>query len=304
MPTAKGFTGQRADASTSGLDYYGARYYDPVIGQFASADTKEGPNRFGYVGGNPETLVDPTGHRCATVVGEYCGGHGGGGGGKNPPPSGNPPPGGGNGTGDGDHLTGFLGWLQLELQYLGYDLTATGLANSFAKDNNADVISYLKGVISSLLSHNHAAKDPGRFTRRLADMDGAEAFDEMLGFLGKVLVGIGFVADMATEMISFFNGNSRPDLQGAARLYAAFFAGFVHATISTVVAVGTVVGVDVFTDGIGAVGNFIRGAIGAVGGGFLADALTPGIVDMFVPGGPQPVAPVPNPSDYCAVACT
>jgi RHS repeat-associated protein len=40
MPTAKGFSGQRADASTSGLDYYGARYYDPLLGQFASADTQ------------------------------------------------------------------------------------------------------------------------------------------------------------------------------------------------------------------------------------------------------------------------
>ena len=39
LPTDKGYTGQRSDASTSGLDYYGARYYDPVAGQFTSADT-------------------------------------------------------------------------------------------------------------------------------------------------------------------------------------------------------------------------------------------------------------------------
>src|SRR5262249_46799981 len=38
VPTAFGFTGQRADAAI-GLDYYGARYYDPVAGQFASPDT-------------------------------------------------------------------------------------------------------------------------------------------------------------------------------------------------------------------------------------------------------------------------
>ncbi len=38
LPTDQGFTGQRADA-VSGLDYYGARYYDPVAGQFTSADT-------------------------------------------------------------------------------------------------------------------------------------------------------------------------------------------------------------------------------------------------------------------------
>ena len=63
MPTAIGFTGQRADA-TSGLDYYGARYYDPTLGQFTSADSdgKGGLNRYAYVKGNPETAIDPTGH--------------------------------------------------------------------------------------------------------------------------------------------------------------------------------------------------------------------------------------------------
>ncbi|WP_126601659.1 RHS repeat-associated core domain-containing protein [Dictyobacter aurantiacus] len=40
MGTAKGFTGQYADSS--GLDYYNARYYDPVVGQFTAPDTIEG----------------------------------------------------------------------------------------------------------------------------------------------------------------------------------------------------------------------------------------------------------------------
>jgi RHS repeat-associated protein len=61
MPTAKGYTGQRADAA-SGLDYYGARYYDPATDQFASADTvADGLNRFAYVGESPEARTDPTG---------------------------------------------------------------------------------------------------------------------------------------------------------------------------------------------------------------------------------------------------
>ena len=72
MPTDRGFTGQIAD-STSGLDYYGARYYDPVAGQFASADTVIpgngldiwGLSRYAYVEGNPVNRVDPTGH-CTT----------------------------------------------------------------------------------------------------------------------------------------------------------------------------------------------------------------------------------------------
>jgi RHS repeat-associated protein len=98
MPTSYAFTGQRAD-STTGLDYYGARYYDPAAGTFTSADTASGKsaglNRYGYVSGNPETLTDPTGHLPGTGGGQgICkydpdggecqgsggGGHGGGGG--------------------------------------------------------------------------------------------------------------------------------------------------------------------------------------------------------------------------------
>lgn len=62
--TPKGFTGQYNDSLT-GLDYYNARYYDPVVGVFLSADTVQGNgsgmNPYGYVGGNPETKNDPTG---------------------------------------------------------------------------------------------------------------------------------------------------------------------------------------------------------------------------------------------------
>ena len=63
--TAKGFTGQYQDPS--GLDYDNARYYDPVVGLFISADTvqsnQQGMNPYAYVGGNPETDTDPTGQR-------------------------------------------------------------------------------------------------------------------------------------------------------------------------------------------------------------------------------------------------
>ena len=69
MPTTYGFTGQRADA-TSGLDYYGSRYYDPLAGQFTSADSvlpgagmdPWGLSRYAYVEGNPVNRTDPTGH--------------------------------------------------------------------------------------------------------------------------------------------------------------------------------------------------------------------------------------------------
>ena len=63
--TAKGFTGQYNDGLT-GLDYYNARYYGPVAGVFLSADSVQGNlqgmNPYAYVGGNPETYNDPSGH--------------------------------------------------------------------------------------------------------------------------------------------------------------------------------------------------------------------------------------------------
>jgi RHS repeat-associated protein len=70
LNTPKGFTGQYNDALT-GLDYFNARYYDPVVGVFLSADTVEGDmqgmNPYAYVGGNPETRNDPTGLRAISA---------------------------------------------------------------------------------------------------------------------------------------------------------------------------------------------------------------------------------------------
>jgi RHS repeat-associated protein len=77
--TDYGFTGQHADTIT-GLDYYGARYYDPVAGQFVSADTVVpgggfdvwGLSRYAYVEGNPVARTDPSGNVMA-----YAGAGGG-----------------------------------------------------------------------------------------------------------------------------------------------------------------------------------------------------------------------------------
>ena len=81
MGTNKGYTGQYNDP-LSGLDYYVARYYDPVVGLFLSADTVQsnlkGFDPYAYVGNNPETLTDPTGHwgwgAAAITVGLIAGG--------------------------------------------------------------------------------------------------------------------------------------------------------------------------------------------------------------------------------------
>jgi RHS repeat-associated protein len=62
------FTGKELDSST-GLYFYGARYYDPQLGRFISADTivqspydPQSLNRYSYCRNNPINLVDPTGH--------------------------------------------------------------------------------------------------------------------------------------------------------------------------------------------------------------------------------------------------
>ncbi len=83
MPTDYGFTGQHGDSIT-GLDYYVSRYYDPVVGQFTSADSTLpengynpwGLSRYAYVQGNPETMTDPDGHcwpLCTIIAGALLG---------------------------------------------------------------------------------------------------------------------------------------------------------------------------------------------------------------------------------------
>jgi len=55
--------------------YYNARYYDPAIGRFISADTIVDPgagnmgfNRYMYVAGNPVNYTDPSGHVLTLAV--------------------------------------------------------------------------------------------------------------------------------------------------------------------------------------------------------------------------------------------
>ena len=65
-----GYTGQRYDQAT-GLYYYKARYYDADTGRFIQPDPigyGDGPNIYGYVGGNPINFSDPTGLYCASRI--------------------------------------------------------------------------------------------------------------------------------------------------------------------------------------------------------------------------------------------
>ena len=79
ITTPKGYTGQYNDALTQ-LDYFNARYYDPFVGVFLSADTKQGNlqgmDPYAYVGGNPETRTDPSGQCwpfCTAILGAIIG---------------------------------------------------------------------------------------------------------------------------------------------------------------------------------------------------------------------------------------
>jgi RHS repeat-associated protein len=75
-PTDFQFTGQRKEAGFGLYDYH-ARFYDPLIGRFISADSivpqatnPQALNRYSYVVNNPLKYTDPTGHCflvCAIV---------------------------------------------------------------------------------------------------------------------------------------------------------------------------------------------------------------------------------------------
>lgn len=65
-----GFTGKPYDSAT-GLSYFGARYYDPLVGRFNGIDPQgfdEGNlhsfNRYAYANNNPYKFVDPDGRQA------------------------------------------------------------------------------------------------------------------------------------------------------------------------------------------------------------------------------------------------
>jgi RHS repeat-associated protein len=65
------YTGKEQDST--GLYYYGARYYDPALARFISADTvydvgPQGLNRYSYALNNPILYRDPMGHSTYTEV--------------------------------------------------------------------------------------------------------------------------------------------------------------------------------------------------------------------------------------------
>lgn len=79
MPTSFNYAGERLDSQT-GLLYDNFRYYDPVTGRFVRSDTVQdnsnGSDPYAYVGNNPETRNDPSGHCwpwCTALIGAAIG---------------------------------------------------------------------------------------------------------------------------------------------------------------------------------------------------------------------------------------
>ena len=72
------FTGKELD--NTGFYFYGARYYDPQIARFITADTiiqapfdPQSLNRYSYCRNNPLIYTDPTGHSFMGAVGSFFG---------------------------------------------------------------------------------------------------------------------------------------------------------------------------------------------------------------------------------------
>ena len=65
------FTGQYSNVSDFGLMYYNARFYDPLLSRFTSADTlipepgnPQSWDRYSYVNNSPLMYTDPSGHQA------------------------------------------------------------------------------------------------------------------------------------------------------------------------------------------------------------------------------------------------
>jgi RHS repeat-associated protein len=74
----RGYINQRFDPET-GLQYLNARYLDPLLGRFLSADSYDpweggvGTNRYAYADNDPVNGSDPDGHVTASYTGNWIG---------------------------------------------------------------------------------------------------------------------------------------------------------------------------------------------------------------------------------------
>jgi RHS repeat-associated protein len=247
MPTARGFTGQYADAST-GLDYYGARYYDPAVGQFAQADTdaKGGLNRYAYVGGNPETKTDPSGHRLC----DDCDG-------------------GSGSSGQTSSPFNIYRWL---LHNEGDFLAGQGIVVGFEQERIARAIAALNKKTVFVQGYTRAdGTVVDSYWRRAPGSLGKIAFLERYGWVvdgvALLLAAAGFAADWYNTSTSYYA--ARPQ-DGVAQ---AVGIGALHATFTTAFAfTGAAIGQALIPI------PFVGAAVGAFGGALVGNWLGDQIV--------------------------
>ena len=74
-PTKRQYSGQLSEMTTIGLYFYGAKFYDPALSRFTSADSiipgagdVQAWDRYAAMLNNPLKYVDPTGHRSDAVM--------------------------------------------------------------------------------------------------------------------------------------------------------------------------------------------------------------------------------------------
>ena len=82
LPTDRRYTGQIEEAGI-GLYFFNARWYDPALSRFASADSiipgagqVQAWDRYAAMGNNPVKYIDPTGHARVCADGDEGGGCG------------------------------------------------------------------------------------------------------------------------------------------------------------------------------------------------------------------------------------
>jgi RHS repeat-associated protein len=78
LPTDYLYTGQRRQEPLGGLYHMGARFYDPALGRWLSADSiipdeadPQALNRYAYALNNPILYRDPSGHIVVTSIGAF-----------------------------------------------------------------------------------------------------------------------------------------------------------------------------------------------------------------------------------------
>lgn len=75
-PTTRGYTGQIEEPNLGGIYFYNARWYDPAVSRFMSADSiipdlynPQSWDRYSYVRNNPVNFNDPTGYKACSSDG-------------------------------------------------------------------------------------------------------------------------------------------------------------------------------------------------------------------------------------------